>query len=373
MSNEFRVLSWNIDGLCEVEQLERFVAATAHILSTSADVVMLQEVISLHLAAINRYLSFAYTVHLPPRTRRGPYFVAILLKKSSFPGMKSIRIIPFPGSVMGRGLLVVDTMYKSSPIRLGTTHLESGYTMATERISQAQQSMEEMQRGYGAFIFAGDLNIRETEVTKVSQRPSITLTDAWEICGSSKSTKYTWETVKNANVRSGEPLAQGKRGSKFRFDRMWFSENKGMLPVAFQLVGELTIPKSRMYPSDHYGILCTFNLDSDKFVTAETQKFTPRPAIHPLDNQTENSSKRPRPNIEIVNPWPCKVCTFINEGPLLSGCSMCGTVTDAKAEEFIDVSSDEEIQVLGEVWYCAACTYENINDDVNCGICATPR
>ena len=87
-----------------------------------------------------------------------------------------------------------------------------------------------------------------------------TIVDLWSVTGSRKECECTWDTKRNVNA-----IEKVGGGGKFtvicRFDRMYFRPNESnctLIPVHFNLVGLRKVPNSQRFPSDHWGILCTF-------------------------------------------------------------------------------------------------------------------
>src|SRR5688572_1707019 len=106
-----RVVSWNIDGLCDLELRERAVSACAHLAAIGADVVFLQEVVDEHIPLIKRYLTPYYRIVTRPRDC--PYYTIILVKESEV-SVGTVELLSYPSSRMGRDLLLAKIKFKGN-------------------------------------------------------------------------------------------------------------------------------------------------------------------------------------------------------------------------------------------------------------------
>ena len=86
------------------------------------------------------------------------------------------------------------------------------------------------------------------------------ITDVWEIMGSQEETKYTWDMATNDNLLWAQ---EQKFKPQLRFDRLYLKHRKErafLEPVSFELTGKTRIPSCQRFPSDHWAILCRFNM-----------------------------------------------------------------------------------------------------------------
>ncbi|CAG0894152.1 unnamed protein product, partial [Cyprideis torosa] len=141
------------------------------------------------------------------------------------------------------------------PLCIMTSHLESTKNCAKERKEQLNQAFNEI-KNLGeetTCIFAGDLNLRDSEVTSLP----IDFVDVWEATGASDVFKYTWDSMRNTNI--------GFRGPKLRFDRMYLKSNNDspplLQPLEFGLVGIRVLRGKQYFPSDHWGIRALFQVN----------------------------------------------------------------------------------------------------------------
>eukprot|EP00929_Paragymnodinium_shiwhaense_P072515 TRINITY_DN36800_c0_g1_i1.p1 TRINITY_DN36800_c0_g1~~TRINITY_DN36800_c0_g1_i1.p1 ORF type:complete len:480 (-),score=110.90 TRINITY_DN36800_c0_g1_i1:87-1442(-) len=259
----FRVLSWNIDGLDEHQDLpHRVEGVVSTIFRLRPAVVFLQEVVDAALTLLRAALGGRYEVVLP-KPRDCPYYVAVLVSRLQVREVSAVKTVPFQGSRMGRQVLVLDAALRDGrQAALLTSHLESTKECSKERQAQFQKALEIAQGktasggggggdGGGAaqlVVFGGDLNLRDPEAKPVLAKfPKIQ--DVWQQLGSDKASQFTWDSFTNDNCGIA-------RGPRCRFDRMYCA---GAKPVAFELVGKDRLEHGR-FASDHWGMLATWDL-----------------------------------------------------------------------------------------------------------------
>ncbi|XP_023321755.1 tyrosyl-DNA phosphodiesterase 2-like [Eurytemora carolleeae] len=251
------VVSWNIDGL-DQKNLQKRTEAVCKILELeNADIVFLQEVIPETFSYIESKLSIGYEC-IPGNP--GDYFVATLLRRGRIYKDES-RIIPFPGSVMGRHLLSVSAHFGQVKLDLLNTHLESTKDHAEERKIQLKKSLEIM-KSVGEernVMFGGDLNMRDKELQEVGGLPP-GARDCWEACGRRKEAEFTWDISRNTNLEW-----PGKFKPRCRFDRIYLKPCSGFsaAPKHFGLIGLQKVSGTQSYPSDHWGLLLKLSLNQD--------------------------------------------------------------------------------------------------------------
>ena len=102
-------------------------------------------------------------------------------------------------------------------------------------------------------IITRDFNLRDTEAQKELAACAAQWLDAWDACGASEDTRYTWDAKRNTQIpRSFWNVP------RFRFDRTYINPTRGLQPASFLLIG--TDKDSGTFPSDHFGILSTVSL-----------------------------------------------------------------------------------------------------------------
>ncbi|CAM4508115.1 unnamed protein product [Lepidochelys olivacea] len=249
--SRFSLLTWNIDGLDLGNQDDRARGVCSYLALYSPDVVFLQEVIPAYFSYLQKR-AVSYTII--PGNIDG-YFTAIMLKKSRVKFLRQ-EIIPFPTTSMMRNLLVVHVNISGNELCLMTSHLESTKGHAKERLNQLRQVLKTMQEASESttIIFGGDTNLRDHEVTQVGGLPNNIL-DIWEFLGKPGHCRYTWDTNCNSNLDASYKC-------KFRFDRIFFrtaAEGGQIIPRSLDLIGLEKLDCGR-FPSDHWGLLCDFDV-----------------------------------------------------------------------------------------------------------------
>lgn len=82
--------------------------------------------------------------------------------------------------------------------------------------------------------------------------------DLWITCGSRKECAYTFDMTRNDNL-----IYNGRFKPRCRFDRVYIrhSSPAKLKPVFFGLIGLERLLPHRCFPSDHWGILCHFEME----------------------------------------------------------------------------------------------------------------
>ena len=253
----FSFATWNIDGLHKVNIKERTMAVISTIQERNLDIVFLQEVVSESYDLLSSHLSSAYllTDNKANVSEEQYYFTAILLKRETL-WVKNITHIPFDNSGMGRDLSVVDAKFvNGAKIVLMNSHLESMKQFAKERMEQLKTAFDMVsdEDENSTVVFAGDLNIRDSEVDKVGIPDRVA--DLWTLLGEPKEYQFTWDLTINTNMKPFD-----NRPPRFRFDRVYFrpSAKNNINPKYFRFCGTKKVPGWKCFPSDHFGILCNF-------------------------------------------------------------------------------------------------------------------
>lgn len=257
VDDKFAFLTWNIDGLDDKNIKERTLAVITHIQTSKCDVIFLQEVVSETYNLIHSNLSDDYylTENKAESSEDQWYFTLILVKKFKMV-IKNTYAINFPNSTMGRDLTIVDAKFNSGEkLMLLNTHLESMKQFSKERMEQLRVAFEKIRNSdeNSTVIFAGDLNVRDSEVEKVGIPAGIE--DIWVTLGEPKEYQFTWDLTVNTNKKNLD-----KKKPRFRFDRVYFktSAQKQIAPKYFRFCGTQKVPDWKCFPSDHFGIICEF-------------------------------------------------------------------------------------------------------------------
>lgn len=203
---------------------------------------------------------------------RAGYFTSIFIKKDKKYKVEHQRI-DYAGmakSEMNRDLNIATiTLQNERKLYIMTSHLESLANYEKARKNQLQIALEillDAETDYG--ILCGDLNIREKEAKEVLTNlnnlyilpddKKTTVSDVFLKLGEPKESKYTW---------TGKPF--GQLDMKARYDRMYYTNVEGCIPIEFRLLGKDTVEditttafNGPLEPSDHFGLLCTFKFSN---------------------------------------------------------------------------------------------------------------
>uniref|UniRef100_A0A7E4VKJ9 Endo/exonuclease/phosphatase domain-containing protein n=1 Tax=Panagrellus redivivus TaxID=6233 RepID=A0A7E4VKJ9_PANRE len=248
---DITVLSWNIDGLDGGNLETRLKGVTIIIAKENPEVILLQEVVHAHMDTINKRFGNMYCI-VVPFDKGMPYFTVTMVSKNIVCRTQEVK--PFGNTKMGRTMTVFDGYWRKLHLVVIHSHLESMREHAATRKAQFNECMKTLEKNIGSntlVLFAGDLNIRDTEVGTLS--PAVK--DAWIAAGSDIKTKYTWDCKLNHNKGISPNV-------RCRFDRLYYA---GVYKkVEFRLVGTSQINRIFCHPSDHFGIVCKFTEPIDK-------------------------------------------------------------------------------------------------------------
>ncbi|CAF3810090.1 unnamed protein product [Adineta steineri] len=259
VKTQFKLLSWNIDGLDEDALEIRTRSIVDIIKKEEPDAVFLQEVIPTSLQIIRKFLP-EYKSYIG--NNQG-YFVVILIRQDLFI-VHGFELIPYPGTMMNRNLLIVHTTYKNSiEIDFMTSHHESGTEAyaSNQRMEQLKLCFKRMMDApdHRIVLFGGDLNMRERELREIGNIPS-GICDLWIETGKQKECTYTWDMSINTN----NYFPNENNRPRARFDRLYFRKSLKndikFQPICFEVKGLEIIPSIQRYCSDHWAIQAYFNI-----------------------------------------------------------------------------------------------------------------
>lgn len=282
----FRLVSYNVDGLCERITVKRAMAVTHLLVALDPfpAVICLQEVVPATVSIFQLFAD-AHDMHMltgSSVSMGNPYFCALLVKRDSSHTLVKTTAAPFPTSKMGRHYLTAQMRIGGMPMSFTTSHLESLKDHASERKNQLKQMLSQLTAGDDALkVFVGDLNLRDSEVGMLP--PGVV--DAWVSSGEPAAAKWTWDLALNKNV-----VLPGGAAVRCRFDRAFVlsrpiavapttlvdlsvdEDEPTALPVAsppvtwkvagFSLLGTEATCKDTggalLHPSDHFGLVIDF-------------------------------------------------------------------------------------------------------------------
>ncbi|CAG2211938.1 TDP2 [Mytilus edulis] len=212
--NRIKLMSWNIDGLCEKAKVKRTQTVCDIINKENPHAVFLQEVVSETLEVLTTKCP---TYHIIEAANQ-EYFTAVMLKCT----IKGVRFL------------------------LMTSHLESTKDHASERKQQLKIALEHMVSANSdqTVIFGGDLNLRDKELQELKGLPEGVF-DMWQVTGSRKEAEFTWDMMRNTNLEWA-----GRFKPRCRFDRIYTRHCKPksvIVPKYFELVGLEKIPSCGLF------------------------------------------------------------------------------------------------------------------------------
>ncbi|XP_013790917.1 tyrosyl-DNA phosphodiesterase 2-like [Limulus polyphemus] len=256
ISTKLKFITWNIDGLSESNLKLRTKAVCKIIKREEADIIFLQEVVPFSCHYIQSHIPEYQCI----QGNWNGYFTMTLLKKSMIT-VEHHNVIEFPNSRMGRNLLKIEAKIKDIPLTLFNAHLESTSEASSERKTQLEMAFTKIvdTPKDRTVIFAGDLNLRDKEVSQLGGHPA-SVQDLWITCGERKECRYTWDMNRNDNLKW---MGASNYKPKCRFDRVFFRQSslQQVVPKYFGLVGLERLLPHRCFPSDHWGVLCHFDLE----------------------------------------------------------------------------------------------------------------
>jgi tyrosyl-DNA phosphodiesterase 2 len=261
---EFTFLTWNIDGLDEKNLGGRIGHIAEQIEAAKVSVVCLQEVVPQTLKFIREKMTNYQVITQSSADDGGSgrdfYFTVTLLRRFNV-YLDSFATEMFPGSLMGRGLQVVECHIGKAKLCILNTHLESTKDYAEERIRELRTCFKTSldQPEDTTVIFAGDLNVRDKEIGSLGGVPA-GMDDLWVRSGSRKECQYTWDMTRNTNKEF-----PGRFKPRCRFDRVYLRDSapRRAKPEHFGLFGIEKVRGTQSFPSDHWGLLTAFTVKSD--------------------------------------------------------------------------------------------------------------
>jgi endonuclease/exonuclease/phosphatase family metal-dependent hydrolase len=267
------VATWNTDGLSADTAVARADEICAILMESVprdvASVVCLQEVTPVTAPVfINRLRAGGYML-LPDQgeddlvLRSSVYFTLLFMRMDSGMNLKRSSRISFDNSIMGRDLVEIRCSWKGINLMFMHSHLESLAQGSEARVQQFREVLEKMHAFDGIAFYAGDTNIRAAEEAKLSDLYSkhSQLLDSWEVVGSPKDLKFTWDMTLNDNL-----AMEGSFLPRMRLDRILVKQegNVQVCKDSFRFMGKdksiIGAEKKSMFPSDHFGILCGYRV-----------------------------------------------------------------------------------------------------------------
>lgn len=285
MAGNFKLCTWNIDGLDESNIEDRVQSICPMLASLQPDVILLQEVTLPILNKLEILLKSAGYLNMEKARPSVPYFVMILVRNNIV--ARDYRRFDYTSmdsrSMMCRDITSLKISYSGGDIMIMTSHLESCKESSSRRCSQLIECFEEMRTHDGPVIFGGDLNLRDAEANKVlmsMKGKSFSIIDCWEAMGSDSKHRFTWFLPGNPSVHA-------------RFDRVYFNCHNDAKLTSFSLFANQSSAESCIQKlgssiplSDHCGVMVEFALIGE-IIRQEPSSTTELPPV---------ARKRPNPD-----------------------------------------------------------------------------
>ncbi|XP_075590697.1 tyrosyl-DNA phosphodiesterase 2 [Dermatophagoides farinae] len=271
----FRHITYNIDSLNEQNLKIRIKAICKIIMDEKATIVFLQEVRNESEQIIRKNLSNHFEMFSGFIAHSTDYYTMTLVAKKSWIQIDNgQQIINFKDTRMGRNILRTDITIDNAKLCLLNTHLESTKEFSAIR----QQQLAHLLRMFDSIdkqhtiIAAGDFNLRDKELAAIGGLPS-NVQDAWLATGRRREVQYTWDMLRNDNLRYNDDDELGRQSSsgdgqrqfkpRMRFDRVFVRcsiPSSQIDLVHFGLIGLQRLKPHVCFPSDHWGVITSYQI-----------------------------------------------------------------------------------------------------------------
>ena len=299
-TTDIKLVTWNVDGINEVERIRRAKRACDEILAMNPDVVSLQEVVAID--DMERVFDTAFGenyMKVCPGGETMAYFTVTYIKKCWASGAISRRD-HFEGaatSMMGRDMLCMTCNIKGIPLLVVNTHLESMKESSETRTAQLKTITRLMLQHEGPAMVGGDLNMRDREQKDAflnAGGADDAMTDAYFFFNRPADARVTWELPDT-------PQAKG------RFDRIYHNRKGIEFIHNIVMLGKQTIQGVGVRPSDHLGLVCSLRVQTPGGVSASasTPASIAAPApVHQASKPTTDNSAQASPSKKRSQPQP---------------------------------------------------------------------
>ena len=249
------VMSYNI-WFSEYERNERLKSLIYIVNKENPDVLCLQEVLSNEYEKLKLKLNYDY--YFPNSIEEGTYGCVIFSKYNI---VKS-KIIKLP-SKMDRNLLIsqININFKCGDVDefekmvITNTHFESEFSTTSNPTKEQQYKfvsaiLNKLFKDYGNVILCSDTNVTKIE-NEFFNKVFIGMGDAWIDTGSDQNNEYTYDNVTNKNLKFRNIVLRS------RIDKILYKNKGSTKPINFKLITGI---ENMIQPSDHHGILSTFEI-----------------------------------------------------------------------------------------------------------------
>jgi endonuclease/exonuclease/phosphatase family metal-dependent hydrolase len=253
--NSLHILTLNV-WFDNIFQNERFSASISTIEQLLPDLVGLQEVTDMFFELLTRSRRIQQNYYISDyKATKGKswYGILILVKKSPFFELERFQLLSLP-TRSGRVLVCAHIRSGEKVIKFGTSHLESeqnDWPIRQEQLHAITRYMED-----GIPIFCGDFNVHD-DVTETEYAKRLGWKDVW-LTSDGMAEFRTQKDLDRSGHKFG-PYGFRKNPSS-RLDRVLIRNQ--LIPCSMETFGDylLDIPEFQVYPSDHLGIHCRFNI-----------------------------------------------------------------------------------------------------------------
>eukprot|EP00092_Neocalanus_flemingeri_P029009 GFUD01031493.1.p1 GENE.GFUD01031493.1~~GFUD01031493.1.p1 ORF type:complete len:329 (+),score=76.10 GFUD01031493.1:176-1162(+) len=298
----FSVLTWNIwfGSRSKWDRKEdRWNYLLDIVVEKDPDVAAFQECTEDFLAVVERHTEFKQSYKVVNKASTSTdYFVMLFVKKDL--EIVASKTIKFPVSYLGRNCESVTVRKEKSLFRLGTSHIESYETVPGVRQQQLNtifNALLKWSNNIEMIFVLGDFNFGDCDKDEKAVEES-GFGDTWRIVHGDDP-GFTFDMQRNWMKKRHEG---NKENYRSRLDRILYLEPQPInwVPKECLLLGTETmkgtggtesgIPLSELFPSDHFGLLATFDKVSARR-TDNTNK-----AVFSTTNNTSNITTESQPS-----------------------------------------------------------------------------
>jgi tyrosyl-DNA phosphodiesterase 2 len=252
--HQLSVMCYNI-WFAKTEREKRLISLIEIIEYYNPDVICLQEVIpEISSLLINNLKKYEYVF---PDEINDAYGCQIFSKHPII----CFGEYAYEKTNMARKLHYIVLEYCGQNLVIATSHFESEFKkynpIKISQYGQAHAILNKLYTKFGPVIFCCDTNISSDEEKYFLTDIDDTWLDTWSQNGKDTQTSYTYDTKLNVNLKN----RNFQKEIRARIDRIIYRGRDILVTSDFKLVRSIG---DRIEPSDHFGILVYFVVNSDK-------------------------------------------------------------------------------------------------------------